>query len=50
MGILDVTALRNQAGAAAIGIAGLSRFRVNFFKQRGNIVATFSLLQSITTA
>jgi len=28
----------------SIGIAGLSRFRVNFFKQRGNIVATFRRL------
>jgi len=28
----------------SIGIAGLSRFRVNFFKQRGNVVATFRRL------
>ena len=28
----------------SIGIPGVSRFRVNFFKQRGNIVATFRRL------
>jgi len=28
----------------SIGITGISRFRVNFFKQRGNLVATFRRL------